>query len=84
MSVITLFEAKAQISELVRRVAAGGESVVLTVRGKPMVRIIPYVEEAPAPDAWEVREKVIAQYGVPDFVAPPRSIESPRTPFIDN
>ena len=83
MSVVTLFEAKAQISELVRRVAQGGESVVLTVRGKPMVRIIPYVEEAPAPDVWEVREQVVAEYGAFDLELPPRTTEKPRTDLLE-
>ncbi|MEI8095505.1 MAG: type II toxin-antitoxin system Phd/YefM family antitoxin [Spirochaetales bacterium] len=74
MSTITLFEAKAQISELVKRIASSGESVVLTVRGKPMVRIIPYREETP-PDVWELRERSGLPYGSIDFEAPARSTE---------
>jgi len=85
MSIVTLFEAKAQISELVRRVASTGESAVVTVRGKPMVRIIPYTEEAPRPDVWEVRESLTAGYGASetDFAAPPREVLPIRDPFAD-
>ena len=38
--ITTLRESKARISELVKR-AAGGEEVVITVRGKPEARLCP-------------------------------------------
>jgi len=78
-----LFEAKAHLSDLVRRVAESGQSVLLTVRGKPMVRIVPAGEYAMTQDAWEVREKVVEEYGVPDFVAGPRAVEQLYDPFAD-
>lgn len=37
----SLYEAKAKLSELVRRVREGGESVTITVHGKPAVEIRP-------------------------------------------
>ena len=80
---ISLFEAKAHLSDLVRRVAESGRGVLLTVRGKPMVRIEP-LQKGPAPqDAWEVRERVAAEYGIPDFAQPPRTEEPHRNPFAD-
>ncbi len=78
-----LFEAKAHLSDLVRRVAESGQSVLLTVRGKPMVRIVPAGDYAMTQDAWEVREKVVEEYGVPDFVAGPRMVEPLYDPFAD-
>lgn len=40
MSTISLAEAKAKLSELVER-AAAGETVEITKRGKPVARIVP-------------------------------------------
>ena len=80
---ISLFEAKAHLSDLVRRVAESGQSILLTVRGKPMVRIVPAGDYAMTQDAWEVREKVVEEYGVPDFVASPRTVEQLYDPFAD-
>lgn len=82
---VSLFEAKAHLSELVRQVAESGESVVISVRGKPKVRVIPYENPPRVPDAWEVREKVVAEYGVPDFPDQPEpgvTIDV-RLPFDD-
>lgn len=80
---ISLFEAKAHLSELVRTVAATGRGVALTVRGKPMVRIVPYEQPKEQSDAWEVREQVVQEYGPPDFKAPRRAVEAPANPFLD-
>jgi len=80
---ISLFEAKAHLSELVRTVAATGRGVALTVRGKPMVRIIPYDLPEERSDAWDVREQVIQEYGSPDFREPRRAVEAPENPFLD-
>lgn len=44
---ISLAEAKANLSRLVRRVAAG-ERVVITVHGKPMAEMQPVHDEPPA------------------------------------
>lgn len=43
---IPITEAKAQLTELVRR-AESGEVVVLTRHGKPAVRLVPAAEPAP-------------------------------------
>ncbi len=43
MSVVTVAEAKAHLSELVER-AAKGETVCVTRRGKPVARIAPVAE----------------------------------------
>jgi prevent-host-death family protein len=77
-----LFEAKAHLSDIVRQVAEGGQEVLVTVRGKPMVRIVPATSVFTA-DAWEVREKVARAYGSPDFVLPSTVTGLPRDPFAD-
>jgi prevent-host-death family protein len=71
---ISLFEAKAHFSELVRQVAETGQSVAISVRGKPRVRLVPYDAPPARPDAWDVREKLAAEYGVPDFADPARTV----------
>jgi prevent-host-death family protein len=77
---IPLFEAKAHFSDIVRRVAEDGQEVLITVRGTPMVRIVPAVGTR-AEDAWEVRERVVRAYGAPGFEPPPREVEVPVNPF---
>jgi len=71
---ISLFEAKAHFSELVRQVAETGQSVAISVRGKPRVRLVPYDAPPVRPDAWDVREKLAAEYGAPDFTDPARTV----------
>lgn len=38
---IGVFEAKTRLSELVEQIARGGESVLITKRGKPAARLVP-------------------------------------------
>lgn len=79
---VPLFEAKAHLSDIVRRIAEGGQEVLITVRGKPMVRMVPVTDTGSA-DAWEVRERVVRAYGTPGFEPPPRVLETPVNPFGD-
>lgn len=46
MTKVGLFEAKSKLSELVRRADETGEEFLLTVRGKPMARILPAVDHS--------------------------------------
>jgi len=41
MTTIGLFEAKTRFSEICRRVAGSGEEVLVTLRGRPLVRLLP-------------------------------------------
>lgn len=50
---IGLFEAKNKLSELADKVARTGETVIITRRGKPLVRMMPV--ENPSPSADEIR-----------------------------
>jgi prevent-host-death family protein len=74
---VSLFEAKAHLSELVKHVAETGQGIAISVRGKPKVRLVPYDDPPAVPDAWDVREKLVAEYGVPDFVDQPRTVVTP-------
>ena len=42
---INVAEAKKHLSELLGRVAYGGEQIVITKRGKPLARLVPATEE---------------------------------------
>jgi prevent-host-death family protein len=43
MSVITIHEAKAKLSELIEK-ALRGEEVIIAKRDKPLVRLVPFAE----------------------------------------
>jgi len=43
---INVAEAKKHLSELLGRVAYGGEQIVITKRGKPLARLVPASEES--------------------------------------
>jgi len=46
---VNVAEAKRRLSDLLGRVAYGGETVLITRRGRPMARLVP--PEPPEPDA---------------------------------
>jgi prevent-host-death family protein len=43
---ISVAEAKKHLSELLGRVAYGGEQILITKRGKPLARLVPATEES--------------------------------------
>jgi prevent-host-death family protein len=83
MRTIGIFEAKAKLSEICEEVARSGESVVVTRRGKPLVKIDPMV--SPSFSIWEEREGYIARTGrlKEEFELPSRNAEFPTSPFDD-
>ena len=42
MEILTITEAKAQLSAVVERVVSTGEEVILGRAGKPVVKVVPY------------------------------------------
>lgn len=44
MKSFSIYEAKAKLSELLRTIKRGGE-VIITDRGKPVAKVVPYTEE---------------------------------------
>ena len=84
MTVIGLFEAKTKFSEICGRVAAKGEAVLITRRGKPLVKIEPIPEsESTAPSVWDRRAHHVKKNGrwTEDFTLPAREKQAWRNPL---
>jgi prevent-host-death family protein len=75
MKSIGLFEAKTKLSEICERVAAKGEPVTVTRRGKPLVTIQPIqTGKDKRKSVWDVRADYEKKHGSfkDDFKLPPR------------
>ncbi len=86
MDAIGLFEAKTKFSEICERVATQGVAVVVTRRGKPLVRIEPIPSAKARPvSVWDRRAEFEKQHGrlTEDFTLPPREKQTWRTPLDD-
>jgi prevent-host-death family protein len=61
--IINIHEAKTHLSRLVER-AAAGEEVIIGKAGRPMARLVPYVESPHrrVPGRWRNRVKVAADF----------------------
>lgn len=83
MRTVGIFEAKAKLSEICDQVARSGESVVVTRRGKALVRIDPVATDNFS--VWDDREEYIARTGQlqEEFEVPARSDELPASPLDD-
>ena len=84
MTAIGLFEAKTKFSEICEQVAAKGEIVVVTRRGKPLVKIEPISEPGGKPSSvWERRVKYEKQHGrvTEDFDLPGREKQTWHNPL---
>ena len=81
MRQVGLFEAKTKLSEICEEVARSGESVVVTRRGKPLVRIEPV--QVNGFSVWEERERYLVRSGrlKDEFDVPARSLEIPTSPI---
>jgi len=83
MRSVGMFEAKAKLSEICDQVARSGESIVITRRGVPLVRIDPVAADRSS--VWEDRVSYVARKGrlKEEFELPPRSGELPTSPLED-
>lgn len=85
MKSVGLFEAKTKLSAVCAEVAESDESVIITRRGKPWVRIEPIENEQPT--IRERRAEYMARYGPEerpddvDFVPPARKDRPRKTPL---
>jgi prevent-host-death family protein len=64
MQVANIHEAKTHLSRLIDRVTAG-EDVIIARAGKPVVRLVPYLEEQPPkriPGIWKGKVKMSADF----------------------
>jgi prevent-host-death family protein len=86
VNAIGLFEAKTKFSEICERVAAKGMTVVVTRRGKPLVKIEPIsADQAKPASVWERRAAFEKKHGrfTEDFTVPPRQKQTWRNPLDD-
>jgi len=83
MKTVGIFEAKTRLSEICDEVARSGNSVVVTRRGKPLVRIDPVAGDRFS--VWEDRAEYIASQGrmKEEFDIPPRDRQLPASPLDD-
>ena len=82
MSPIGLFEAKTKLSEICARVAANGETVIVTRRGKPLVQIVPIESHRSRhKSVWERRAEYEKKHGRlrEEFDLPPKEKQAWRT-----
>ena len=80
-----IFEIKTKLSQICERVAATGESVLVTKRGKPFVRIDPIYPSGDSPSrVWEARERFEKHYSVTDELETSRpQTDSVYNPFTE-
>ena len=83
MRTVGIFEAKTKLSKICEEVARTREGVVVTRRGKPLVRIDPVAADRFS--VWEDRATYIASHGPmkEELELPPRSDEVPASPLDD-
>ena len=83
MKTVGIFEAKTRLSEICEEVSRSGVGVIVTRRGKPLVRIDPVAEDRLS--VWEERAEYIARRGrlKEEFKLPQRSRELPSSPLDD-
>lgn len=88
MKDVGIFEAKTKLSELCEMVHRTGESVLVTRRGRPFVRIVPLEKPAGTGSAvWEARERYDSEYGpddIPEFPTLHREPEPVYNPFASD
>ena len=84
MQAIGVLEAKTKFDEICDGVAARGVAVLVTRRGKPLVRIEPArPDKARRKSVWDIRAKYEKAHGAlrDDFPLPRRSKQAWRNPF---
>jgi prevent-host-death family protein len=79
---VGLFEAKAKLSALCDEVVETNRPLLITRRGKPLVRIEPARREE-SPGIWSLREAFIETEGpiTEDLRLPKRAHDPPRDPL---
>ncbi|MCK5198308.1 MAG: type II toxin-antitoxin system Phd/YefM family antitoxin [Spirochaetales bacterium] len=85
MKAIGIFEVKTKISEICETVKETHEPVLITKRGKPMVRIIPIDESDEKSNIWNQRQKFIDNNGLfsEELILPSREVDTIINPLDD-
>jgi len=79
MKSLGLFEVKTRLSELCQEVADTGESVLVTKRGRALVRIVPITAtDEHGSSVWALRKRDETANGAwtDDFDLPPREVQA--------
>ena len=86
MKTLGIFEIKTRLSQVCEEVAQTGESVLVTRRGEPLVRIDPLTPESAGDSpVWEARERYETEYGVhEDMPEVDRRPEEVHDPFNED
>jgi len=82
MKSIGIYEIKTRIGEIFEQVNESNEPVLVTRRGKPLVKINPVYPKNES-DVWEVRNSFIKNYGAvsEDLELPDRIGDEYKNPF---
>ncbi len=83
MRALGIFEIKTKLSQVCEDVARTGESVLITKRGKPFVRIDP-LKSFPSnmSSVWDIRDAYLSgQEITDDLVLPKRQLDDIFNPF---
>ncbi len=86
MRQIGIFEAKTRLSKICDDVARNGETVMVTRKGKPLVRIVPVQQEnIPASEVWEAWETYTASQEDCEEIQLPERTQNPYlNPFDES
>ena len=63
MNVVGIFEAKTKLSKICENVVETGEPSIISKHGKPMVKIVPYIESDKPKSVWDTIEESQERYG---------------------
>ncbi|TVP78454.1 MAG: type II toxin-antitoxin system Phd/YefM family antitoxin [Puniceicoccaceae bacterium] len=89
MEMIALYDAKNRLSEICKQVTESRQPCVISRRGRPAVKIVPFEEEGVVNSAgrpasvWDTVEEAQARYGAltEEFEIPDRSGHSNPSPL---
>jgi prevent-host-death family protein len=74
---LTVTEARAQLADLVNRVAYSGDRIVLTRHGRPMAVLI----SVDAAEAVSASDNAVSDASTIEQLPPPRSLETPQLDY---
>ena len=89
MEMFALYDAKNRLSEICKQVTESGQPCVISRRGQPAVKIVPFEEDSVSDSSgnpasvWDTVEESQARYGkmTEDFELPDRSRHSTPSPL---
>lgn len=85
MESVALYDAKNRLSELCNKVTESGEPCIISRRGKPIVKLVPFEDSGEPRSVWDTVEEAQAKYGPLDeeFEMPERFSSGMRSSPLD-